>query len=198
MPARSFLAVELPDSSRALIAGACAEFRAVAPAWAGEKWVAPALLHITVKFIGALPDPSVIPLLEALREESARHAPLQLEVADIRAVPSLRRASMLWARVGGEIERCELLASGLEGVLEQMLGVARDTRTFRPHLTLVRAREHRAVAETTLEAVNTYLREPARAGGRAMSVPYVTLFSSTLGTAGPAYRELGSIPLAGR
>ncbi len=168
------------------------------PAWAGEKWVDPRLLHITVKFIGALPGPALAPVLEALREEGARHTRLHLELSDVRAVPSQRRASMLWTLAGGETERCQLLASGLEGVLEELLGLARDARSFRPHVTLVRARRPRVASSPALDAASAVLHDPARAGARAMSVPSVTLFASTLGPAGPMYRELGVIPLSGR
>lgn len=198
MPTRTFVALDLPDASRALLADACTELREVAPAWAGEKWVAPELLHVTIKFIGVLPDPSLARVLEALLEECGRHAPLSLELADIRAVPSYGRASMLWAGLGGDIERCELLASGLEGVLEVALGLEPDSRRFRPHVTLARARRSRPVSAAALDAASACLRDDARADGRAMSVPSVTLFASTLQPAGPTYRRLGRLPLSGR
>jgi 2'-5' RNA ligase len=198
MPSRAFLAITLTDPTRALLADCCAAFRASAAGWTGEKWVAPQLLHVTVKFIGPLPEAAVQPVLEALRAEGARHRPFRLEVMDVRPVPSKRRAAMLWARMAGETEPCEMLASGFEGVIEEALGVDRDTRSFRPHVTLARARRPRGVPAAALEAAGRVLSEPARASARTMSVSSATLFASTLGPAGPTYDRLGEIPLSGR
>jgi 2'-5' RNA ligase len=105
---------------------------------------------------------------------------------------------MLWARLAGDTERCELLASGFEGVLEEVVGIARDARAFRPHVTLARARRPRGVPAAALEAASAVLSDPATASGRAMSVVSATLFASTLGPAGPTYTTLGEIPLSDR
>jgi RNA 2',3'-cyclic 3'-phosphodiesterase len=198
MPSRAFLALTLPDPTRALLADACAAFRGSATGWTGEKWVAPELLHVTVKFVGALPDEAVPRVLDALRAEGRRHAPFGLEVMDVRPVPSKRRAAMLWARMAGETEACEMLASGFEAVLEEALGVDRDSRSFRPHVTLARSRRPRGVPAAALEDAGGVLSEPARATARTMSVSSATLFASTLGPAGPTYDRLGEIPLSGR
>ncbi len=198
MPSRAFLALTLPDPTRAFLADACVAFRASAPGWSGEKWVAPGLFHVTVKFIGPMPDASVPRVLEALRAEGLRHGPFRLEVMDVRPVPSKRRAAMLWARLTGETESCEMLASGFEGVLEDVLGLDRDARSFRPHVTLARARRPRGVPAAALEGATAVLSDTARTAARAMSVSSATLFASTLGPAGPTYDRLGEIPLSGR
>ncbi len=198
MPSRAFLALTLPDPARTALLEACDAFRAVAPAWRGEKWVDPGLLHITMKFIGPLPDAAVPALLDALADEGSRHPHLALEIADLRPVPSKRRAAMLWARLAGDTERCEMLASGLECVLEEVAGVARDARAFRPHVTLARARRPRSVPAVALDAASAVLTDPATASARAMSVASATLFASTLGPTGPRYVALGVIPLSSR
>ena len=198
MPSRAFLALTLPDPTRALLADACAAFRAAAPGWIGQKWVAPGLLHLTMKFVGPLPDPAVPHVLEALRAEGLRHARFHLEVMDVRPVPSERRADMLWAHLAGEIESCEMLASGFEGVLEEILDLDRDARSFRPHITLARARRPRGTPAAALEAADDVLSDLARTSARTMSVRSATLFASTLGPTGPRYDRLGEIPLLDR
>jgi RNA 2',3'-cyclic 3'-phosphodiesterase len=198
MPSRAFLALTLPDPSRTLLADACTAIRGSAHGWIGEKWVAPELLHVTVKFVGPLPEAAVPRVLEALRAEGARHMPFSLEITDVHPVPSKRRAAMLWARLAGETESCEMLAAGFEGVVEDLLGVDRDSRSFRPHVTLARARRPRGVPALALEAAGRVLADPSRASARAMSVASATLFASTLGPAGPTYDRLGEIPLSGR
>jgi 2'-5' RNA ligase len=198
VPARAFIALTLPDPTRDLLARACGAFRSGATAWDGEKWVAPELLHVTVKFVGALPDAAVAPALRALREEALRHPAFELAVLDVHAVPARRRASMLWARMAGETERCEMLASGIESVLEELLGVDRDARSFHPHVTLARARRPRTVPDAALLAASEVLTDPAALAATTMSVVCATLLSSTLGPAGPTYDTLGTIPLSSR
>jgi 2'-5' RNA ligase len=198
MPSRAFVALTLPDPARAVLLDACGAFRGAAPGWVGEKWVDAGLLHVTVKFIGPLTDAAVPALVDALTDEASRHPHFALEIADLRPVPSKRRAAMLWARLAGDTERCELLASGFEGVLEEIVGVDRDVRSFRPHVTLSRARRPRGVPVAALDAASAVLTDPATASARAMSVASATLFASTLGPTGPRYDTLGVIPLSSR
>jgi 2'-5' RNA ligase len=100
--------------------------------------------------------------------------------------------------MAGETERCEMLASGIESVLEELLGVDRDARSFHPHVTLARARRPRTVPDAALLAASEVLTDPAALAATTMSVVCATLLSSTLGPAGPTYDTLGTIPLSSR
>ena len=56
---RCFLAIELDATVRSMLCARRDTLRTLEPAWAGEKWVAGSLMHITVKFLGELDDSAV-------------------------------------------------------------------------------------------------------------------------------------------
>ena len=64
----------------------------------------------------------------------------------LRAVPRPGRASMLWCVPEDPLGRCARLAQVADDVAAQF-GVERETRTFTPHVTLVRARRPRSIAQ---------------------------------------------------
>lgn len=204
MPARCFLAIGLTPAVRGALRGARAAFVDEAPDWAGEKWVAPELLHATLKFIGPLPDAAVDEALEALSaaavcasraNDPASAAPgVRLRLDSVRAVPSSRRTGMLWATFtdpGGGAAR---LHRAVDDALSMSFGVAADERPFSPHATLLRTRRPRRAPDAALAAARSRLDSvPDR--DRSMSVPSFTLLASTLGPGGPTYDVVGEVPL---
>lgn len=196
MPPRCFVAVELPTEARDLLAAARVAFLDVAPDWAGEKWVRPELLHLTLKFIGPLADPVAPDALNALAAVGGRHAPFDLTVAGIRATPSPGRASMLWATFGGDLVACAGLASEIDATFEHDFGIPGGDHRFKAHVTLVRARERRRAPADALATAQARI-EAGKGADSSVSVRSVTLISSTLGPRGPVYEALGSRPLIG-
>lgn len=200
MPPRAFLAFDLPDRPRALLVRAGEAFRALAPAWAGEKWVAPALLHATVAFIGPVPDPAVELVLAELGRALADAPAFDLRLQGVRAVPRPRRATMVWADLGGEADTARDVHARCARVLEDVLGVECDGRPFAPHVTLARARATRPAPEVALAAAARVIGEeeaPGKDPDGLLSVREITLYASTLGRGGPAYERLGAAVLGG-
>jgi hypothetical protein len=101
----------------ALLATARDAFLAVAPAWAGEKWVAEANLHVTLRFIGMLPDTQVDAAAAALAGAAALHEPFALRLAAFRARPTSRRAHMVWATLDDTEGACASLAADVAAAL---------------------------------------------------------------------------------
>jgi 2'-5' RNA ligase len=196
MPSRCFVAVSLPPCALALLDAARLAFLEHAPEWAGEKWVRPANLHLTLKFAGALPDSGVEDVMHALRSACAEVTPFRVTLSDVRAVPSSERAQMLWSTIGGETGPCAALALDIDRVLANGFHVPFDRRPFQPHVTLARARAHRRAPAQAIDAAVTRMAS-GKETDRFVSVLSVTLFSSTLGPGGPHYETLGTAPLRG-
>lgn len=123
---------------------ACEELtRAIAPhrsAWPGLRWLDPAGWHMTLAFLGEVPE-EVLPELETrLARAASRHAPMTLSLAGAGAFPSVRRARVFWTGVHGPHLRLARLAGSL-GAGAVRAGAARtDRRRLRPHLSLARSR----------------------------------------------------------
>jgi 2'-5' RNA ligase len=190
---RVFVALELPFDLRAALTSACSAFRDLAPAWAGEKWVGEQSLHVTLSFLGDTPRETVPGVISAVSAACSSVPPFQLPIDAMRAVPSMRRAAMLWA-TGTDPGSCALLAERVDSALVP-LGHDPAARPFTAHVTLVRARRPRAVPAATL--TSAYLQFTAALGDRSpvVSVSAATVYSSRLGPSGPSYEPLATVPL---
>lgn len=190
MPGRVFAAIELPPAARELLSHSMDALLAGQPVWRGEKPVAAGLLHCTVAFLGAVPDTALADVLYAMGAAAASVEPFEMRLEDIRAVPSARRASMVWATLSGDADAAGALAAAVGRATGLM-----SERPFRPHVTLARARRTRSVTAEALEAARSALSDAGREADRIMSVRRVTVFASTLGSEGPSYERLAELPL---
>ena len=182
---RCFVALELPDETVAALTAAGAAIRDRAVEWRNEKWVAEENLHITLKFLGLVPDERVASLVDALEGAVADRRAFALRLAGARCVPSRGRCSMVWATFHDAADdSCARLARGVDSAVA---GFAEpETRPFKPHVTLVRARKPHRLDPEALEAANEALACP----DAFVSVLSATLFSSTLTRRGPIYERI--------
>jgi 2'-5' RNA ligase len=194
MPPRCFLALTVPDRVVHTLSAARDTFLAGAPDWAGEKWAASRLLHVTLAFLGPLDGDQADADIRRMRETAALVPAFELRLGTVVAVPSSRRATMLWATLDdpdGAFER-------LRDVLLPAFRAPRAElhRPLRPHVTLVRARKPRSVDRDALAGASARVGSGGKGPDGIVSVHSVTLFSSTLRAEGPQYRELSVAELA--
>lgn len=192
---RAFLAITLPPQLRGTLVTCRETFQALDPAWIPEKWVAEENLHVTLRFLGTIPEMACDLIAEEAAPVLARIAPYRLRLETVRAVPRPRSASMLWVGAGtGAAETVEL--AGEIDRAAAFLNLKPEERALNAHATLVRARRPLPVSHEALDAVEHVLH---RAGERdvTMSVREVTLYESTLTPRGPVYSELAVLPLGG-
>lgn len=190
---RIFIGLDVPDSWRAaLMAGAQAVI-ASDPQWAGEKWVPVENLHITLKFMGDIPDDSAEFLGPDLQEAVAGFGEFELPLhRALLPTPEARRATMLWTTLRDPDGKAAELLSIIEDVAANY-GVVPESRHFSPHITLVRTRAPRELrnAQEISAVMEAVLPDHA-----VMSVPTVTVFRSTLTKSKPLYERLAVISLA--
>jgi 2'-5' RNA ligase len=147
---------------------------------AGLRAVPERNLHLTLAFLGDLPEESHAPLVAAVREICATTPPLSLRLAGCGAFPDARRPQTLWAGVHGDLEPLSGLARRLRAACEP-LAPKLAPNPFTPHLTL--ARPSRTIAKPPIE-----LRPgiPVFGGWKAEAV---VLAQSYLGGGPPRYEE---------
>ena len=133
---RIFLAINPPPEVRGHIWSAAESLRAAAP---DVAWVAEPKIHLTLKFIGAMPEAGLAPLTAAMTALARTHAVPMVNVGGIGAFPSFRRPRVIWMGIEPE-PRLELLHHDVELACER-LGYELEGRAYRPHLTLARVRQ---------------------------------------------------------
>jgi 2'-5' RNA ligase len=177
--------VLLPDDVRQRLATAierlCAHATDVA-------WVAPANLHVTLKFLGQVEEARVPTLTDALRAALADRGAMDVAVRGLGAFPSPTRPRVLWAGLEDATGGMAALAECVDLCCGR-LGFPRETRAFAAHVTLGRVREPRRQP-----ALGEALARPADFG--RLCVERVSLMRSELSPRGARYSELFAAPLA--
>jgi len=189
---RLFVALEPSDLVRRRLAALQGELRRAAGAAAGEvKWVSPAGIHLTLQFLGAVPEERLAAVEEAVAQAAGESRSLELAVTGTGAFPSARRARVLWAGLAGDLAPLAALVAALGRRLAP-LGFPPEERPFAAHLTLGRARDARGLSG--LAAALAHAGGGTEARWRAEEV---VLFRSHLSPQGPRYEAL-SRALLGR
>ncbi len=183
---RTFVAVLLDEDLRREIARVQAELRKLAP---DMRWVKPDCFHITLQFLGDVPEEGMAQVAAAVKDAAAGIEPFEMTVSGLGVFPNIRRARTVWAGVSDGADQLTELAKRVEEALAQA-GFKGDEKRFVPHIAICRARERGAPA-CLAEAID---KTSADKLGVAR-VGEVAVMASELTSAGPVYTVLHSLPL---
>ena len=192
MTRRLFVALDPPEPVRRRL-GALAEDLRRGAGRAGDevRWVPPANVHLTLQFLGAVPEERVAAVEAALGEAAAEARPLSLSVRGVGGFPNARRPRVLWAGLEGDLAPLVALVAGLGARLGK-LGFPPEDRPFSPHLTLGRARDGHGAPG---------LAGALAGAGQAEAAPWraseLVLFESHLSPRGPRYEAIARVALGG-
>ena len=101
------------------------------------RWVEPEHYHVTLKFLGEVPEDRMDGVQDALNHVASTTVKLDLAVEGFGAFPTIRRPQVIWVGIEPTPAlRC--LKQDVEWAL-MGCGFERETRAFHPHLTLGRA-----------------------------------------------------------
>ncbi|HEX9289411.1 MAG TPA: RNA 2',3'-cyclic phosphodiesterase [Anaeromyxobacteraceae bacterium] len=190
MNLRLFVAIEPPDLVRRRLAALQTELKRASGA-ADVRWVAVENVHLTLQFLGAVPEERVPAVKEAVAAAAERTRPLHLELHGTGGFPSARRARVVWAGVAGDVAPLAELVAELGRRLAP-LGFTPEERAFSPHLTLGRARDPRGAA-----GLAAALAQAASAPPAPWRASEIVLFQSHLSPKGPRYEALARTPFGG-
>ena len=176
---RLFVAVHVPDAVRAEVDEALTPARAVA----GDRlrWTRPEGWHLTLAFLGQVPDEAVAAYDAAVAAAAAAgEGPFEVVLPGSAGT---FRSGVLWATVDG--------GPGLAGLAEAVrrelvgAGAALEERPFSAHLTLART-AGRGRARIEPAVVDAVVFPPQR-----WRAEEVALVSSTPGRGGSVYADVG-------
>ena len=188
---RCFVALDLPADLRARIAALTERIRSAAPR-ADVRWSGIETLHVTLKFLGEVPEARVAAVGDALAAVAVTHAPLDLVVGGAGGFPGEARPRVVYVGILGQAAELARLAGAVDGALET-LGLPRERRAFRGHLTVGRVRSPRGA-----EDLAGALRAEAGATAGAWTAGEVVLYRSHLHPRGAVHEAVARFPLAGR
>lgn len=148
------------------------------------KWVSPANIHLTLKFLNDI-DPKTIDTLKRVLENLLQNIdPFKIELTQLGAFPKINDPRVLWAGLKDDKQQITQLATSLEKKLKAA-GLKKDQRSFSPHITIGRVRSPKN-SDLLSQAISNY----SLPTGITQTVQSIALYKSTLTPEGPIYEMI--------
>ncbi len=188
---RAFVAVELPEDLRRELERIQDSLKSTGVA-DHVRWVKPAGIHLTLKFLGDVPASTITEIVHAVTQGSKGIGPFTIRLSGLGCFPSNSRPNVIWVGVEGDTEPLILLQSAVEDRLS-VLGYPQERRSYTPHLTL--GRVARDVAASERRRLGDSIAEQDVGSLGEMQVCEVCLVKSELLPSGARYTRLAAVPL---
>lgn len=179
---RCFVAIDLPQQVKARLSQLQ---QAMGGLDRDVRWMKPDQIHLTVKFLGEIPDRRINDVCRILSQLAASFIPFELQVGGTGVFPTRGPARIIWAGIVspptallGFQDRCEEAFC--------LLDVAREDRPYHPHLTIARVRAGQRAADIIRQVVGAHTRWTAG----SFMVHEIVLYQSLLDRSGPTYVPL--------
>src|SRR4030095_11137946 len=191
---RLFIAIELPEQVRNLIADAQQDFQKVLHQ-SRVIWTRPEQFHLTLKFLGYVESSRCASLIEALGTVCEGFPSLELRAADAGFFPSARAPRVAWAGVSDAADVLPTLHRAIEEATCPYSSEAPEPEgRFRGHVTLARIKDFARRDAEGLAAVAARLKDRVFGSWTANEV---VLKRSQLSPRGAQYSNLAQTPLRG-
>jgi 2'-5' RNA ligase len=146
------------------------------------KLVDPEIVHLTLKFLGEIPEARAREVAETVKEIGFQ--PFSFKVEEVGVFPSASRPNVVWAGITDGVTELAKVFEDLDTRLSR-LGFERERRKFSPHLTICRVRSGRNRDQLVAEL--TQLQDMVFG---SVKVDKVVLKKSVLTRQGPIYSTL--------
>jgi 2'-5' RNA ligase len=188
---RTFIAVEMSPRVIARAADLIDKLRA---ADAEITWVRPQHMHLTLKFLGDVPDTETPDVCRVVSQVAAEFEPFEIICRGAGAFPGNRDPRTLWIGVEDGADELKRLQTAIDEALKAKLGYAKEHRGFHPHLTIGRVKR---LAPDGRRQLADLLSEHAHFDADLAIVDEVVTFASFLGRQGPTHDALDRAELGG-
>jgi 2'-5' RNA ligase len=188
---RLFVALEVPEPVRREVARRVAAVRDRLPQ---ARWVDPEMIHLTMVFLGEVPEDRVhgpAGLGGALRQAFAPHPPLPLRLAGAGTFPPGRPARVAWLGLDAPDDLISLQADVVRAAVAAV-GHEPEDRPYRAHVTLARCS-----SPWRRDAIDKYTAAFPGETGPPWVADRGVLMESKLSPKGARYRVVEAFPLEG-
>jgi len=162
--------------------------------WVTQKWVPRENLHLTLRFLGDVPEETIPDLSAQLDAACKTCSPFTLHIRSLRAIPESRHARMLWIDFVGDLDAIKHLHSVVASACAPFTTALLDRQPYHPHVTLARSHSPRPILRQALDDVHALVNGEA-IPGRSIPTREIRFFSSVLTPHGPIYKTLHRIAI---
>lgn len=183
---RVFIAIQLSTDVRAKLKEALERLRETG---ADVRCVKPENAHLTLRFLGKVTESDAEKIKKAMEKALQGICVFKVSFSGVGAFPRTETPRVVWTPVReGEEKLCKI-RDLLQETLFQV-GIEKEGREYRPHLTLARIKSHRA-----RDKLVSWIGSNNDIDLGSMEVSQVALMESTLTRDGPKYRPLAIVSL---
>lgn len=150
------------------------------------SWTKPGNWHLTLKFLGDTDEERASDISDALSDVTLSAFTMQAGGAGV--FPRIQHPKVIWLGLRQGADECTALASAINDALDG-IGITREKKQFRPHLTLGRVRKH---ARDNWQAL---LDAAGHEKWPAFTVDRFTLWQSDLQPTGAVHTVVQEFPL---
>jgi 2'-5' RNA ligase len=192
---RLFLAVDVPEPVKAWAGRVRGSVERRQPAAArGLRWVTPAQMHLTLRFLGEIAPP-VAASLSADVAKGLPRAPFTMRVGRPGWLPPRGRPRVLVADIDEGRAELAALKADVDSLVRRVTGLGPEDRPFTAHVTLARVREDLAtLVDRERDGVTAACGDVPEL---VSPIDRVVLYHSELSPRGPAYTALATARLVG-
>lgn len=182
---RLFTAIEIPDAVRDTLMEAARPLKGACPE---ASWVRAENLHVTLKFLGEVPESQVTDVCNSL-ERVSMTGTARVAVGGLEFFPPRGPVRVIVLGLNGEVELIHRIFGEIDRTTAES-GFPSEARPFVPHITLARARRTlQGSVRQTLPPLLRWAGSPP-----AFEVSSFSLIESKLGPGGPQYLRLATFP----
>lgn len=186
---RTFIAIEISPG----VCGRAGEIiTKLQASEARVAWVQPRNLHLTLKFLGDVPNVELNDVCRTVADAVRGFEPFELVYRGVGAFPNVQEPRTVWLGVDQGAPEVIELQSRVDQAMKK-LRFPVEPRRFRPHLTLGRVRG----GGPGVVELSRLITENADADGDLSIVDEVIIFGSYREGGSPVYEPLGHAELTG-
>jgi 2'-5' RNA ligase len=186
---RTFIAVRFSDQIVSALDDIQARLKAALGSRAKVKWVEPKNIHLTLQFLGDVGVEVLDEMAGLLSLAFSDHPPFEVRLRGLGVFPSPRKPRVVWVGIQAGVSELRGVSEAVHQVTGEF-GFRRESRPFRPHVTLGRIRDPRKIVD-----VSRGLEEAGEVEAGSCQIDVVHLVASELRPTGPIYTTLDSFPL---